>query len=67
MDAGRRVGGSPTIEDMRARFERDLEALPHKAAKLARPEHVIVHRTEGLAELTAETKEAALRRLRSSD
>jgi nicotinate phosphoribosyltransferase len=67
MEAGRRVGGSPTIEDMRARFERDLEALPHKAAKLARPEHVIVHRTEGLAELTAETKEAALRRLRSSD
>lgn len=67
MRAGRRVTEAPTMADMRARFAGDLKALPHKAAKLARPEHVIVHRTEQLAELTAETKEAALRRLRSSD
>jgi nicotinate phosphoribosyltransferase len=67
MRAGRRVTEPLTIADMRARFERDLKALPHKAAKLARPEHVIVHRTEKLAALTAQTAEAALRRLRSSD
>jgi len=67
MRAGRRLTEPLTIADMRARFERDLKALPHKAAKLARPEHVIVHRTEQLAALTAETTEAALRRLRSSD
>jgi nicotinate phosphoribosyltransferase len=67
MRAGRRLTEPVTIADMRARFERDLKALPHKAAKLARPEHVIVHRTEQLAALTAETTQAALRRLRSSD
>jgi nicotinate phosphoribosyltransferase len=67
MRAGRRLGDPLTIADMRARFDRDLKALPHKAAKLARPEHVIVHRTEELAALTAETTQAALRRLRSSD
>jgi nicotinate phosphoribosyltransferase len=67
MQAGRRLGDAPTIADMRARFVRDREALPHKAAKLARPEHVVAHRTERLASLTAETKEAALRRVRSSD
>jgi nicotinate phosphoribosyltransferase len=67
MRAGRRLTEPVAIADMRARFERDLKALPHKAAKLARPEHVIVHRTEELAALTAETTQAALRRLRSSD
>jgi nicotinate phosphoribosyltransferase len=67
MRAGRRLTEPVTIADMRARFQRDLKALPHKAAKLARPEHVIVHRTERLAALTAETTQAALRRLRSSD
>jgi nicotinate phosphoribosyltransferase len=67
MRAGRRLAEAPTMADMRAKFERDLKALPHKAAKLARPEHVIVHRTEKLAALTAQTKEEALRRLRSSD
>jgi nicotinate phosphoribosyltransferase len=67
MRAGRRLTEPLSIADMRAKFERDLKALPHKAAKLARPEHVIVHRTERLAALTAETTQAALRRLRSSD
>jgi nicotinate phosphoribosyltransferase len=67
MRAGRRLQDPRPIADMRARFERDLSALPHKAAKLARPEHLVVHRTERLAELTAETTAAALRRLRASD
>jgi nicotinate phosphoribosyltransferase len=67
MRAGRRLAPAPSIEEMRARFERDLAALPVKAARLSHPEHVVAHRTEALAALTAETAEAARRRLRSSD
>jgi hypothetical protein len=52
---------------MHARFEADLAGLPVKAARLTHPEHVIAHRTEALADLTAETTEAARRRLRASD
>jgi nicotinate phosphoribosyltransferase len=67
MRAGRRLAPDPTIDQMRERFRRDLAALPHKAARLARPEHVVAHRTEALAALTASTTEATLRRVRSSD
>ena len=67
MRAGRRLADPPSIADMRGRFQRDLAALPHKASRLARPEHVVAHRTEALATLTAEVTEAARRRLRSSD
>ena len=67
MRAGRRLATASSIPELRERFRRDLAALPHKAARLARPEHVIAHRTEALAALTAETTEATLRRLRSSD
>jgi nicotinate phosphoribosyltransferase len=67
MRAGRRLAPVSSIEEMRARFERDLSALPVKAARLTHPEHVVAHRTEALASLTAETAEAARRRVRSSD
>jgi nicotinate phosphoribosyltransferase len=67
MRGGRRLARDPTIDEMRARFADDLAALPHKAKRLARPEHVIAHRTEALAALTAETTAATLRRVRSSD
>jgi nicotinate phosphoribosyltransferase len=67
MRAGRRLAPTPTITEMRERFRRDLAALPLKAARLARPEHVVAHRTEALASLTVQTTEATLRRLRSSD
>jgi nicotinate phosphoribosyltransferase len=67
MRAGSRLATDPTIDEIRARFAGDLAALPHKAARLARPEHVVAHRTEALASLTAETTAATLRRLRSSD
>jgi nicotinate phosphoribosyltransferase len=67
MRAGRRLAPAPPVETMRRRFERDLTALPVKAARLARPEHVVAHRTEALAELTAETTEAIRRRRRASD
>jgi nicotinate phosphoribosyltransferase len=67
MRAGRRLAPAPSIEEMHDRFRRDLAALPVKAARLTHPEHVIAHRTEALAGLTAQTAEAALRRVRSSD
>jgi nicotinate phosphoribosyltransferase len=67
MRAGRRLAPAPTIEEMRARFQRDLAALPVKAARLTHPEHVVAHRTDALAALTADTAEAVRRRVRSSD
>jgi nicotinate phosphoribosyltransferase len=67
MRAGRRLAPAPTMEEMHARFARDLAALPVKASRLTHPEHVVAHRTEALAALTAETVEAARRRLRASD
>jgi nicotinate phosphoribosyltransferase len=67
MRAGRRLAPAPTIEEMRARFQRDLAALPVKAARLTHPEHIVAHRTEALAALTADTAEAVRRRVRSSD
>jgi hypothetical protein len=38
-----------------------------KAARLTHPEHVVAHRSEALAALTAQTAEAARRRIRASD
>jgi nicotinate phosphoribosyltransferase len=67
MRAGRRLAPPATLREMHARFEADLAGLPVKAARLTHPEHVIAHRTEALADLTAETTEAARRRLRASD
>jgi nicotinate phosphoribosyltransferase len=67
MRAGRRLAPPPTMEEMHARFARDLTALPVKAARLTHPEHVVAHRTDALAALTTETAEAARRRIRSSD
>ena len=53
-DAGRAPPRpAPTMEEMHARFARDLAALPVKAARLTHPEHVVAHRTEALAGLTA--------------
>jgi nicotinate phosphoribosyltransferase len=67
MRAGRRLAPTPSIEVMRRRFERDLASLPVKAARLTHPEHVVAHRTEALAALTAETAEAIRRKVRASD
>jgi nicotinate phosphoribosyltransferase len=63
---GRRLSAAPPIEEMRGRFERDMKALPIKAARLNHPEHVVAHRTAALAELTAEATEDARRRGRSN-
>ncbi|HYY08708.1 MAG TPA: hypothetical protein VFA25_08920, partial [Actinomycetota bacterium] len=62
-----RLGDAPTLEEMRERFRRDLAALPVKAARLTHPEHVIAHRSDALAALTAQTVEEVRRRLRASD
>jgi nicotinate phosphoribosyltransferase len=62
MRAGRRLDVAPPVEEMRGRFERDLKALPIKAARLNHPEHVVVHRTAALADLTTEATEDARRR-----
>ena len=67
MQAGRRLAPAPPLEEMHARFARDLAVLPVKASRLTHPEHVVAHRTEALAALTAETAEAARRRVRASD
>ena len=67
MRAGRRLSKTPSIAEMRTRFERDLAALPVKASRLTHPEHVVAHRSEALAALTAQTAEAARRRIRASD
>ena len=67
MRAGRRLAPAPTMQEMHARFARDLAALPVKASRLTHPEHVVAHRSEALAALTAETAEAARRRVRASD
>ncbi len=66
MRAGRRLATAPPIEEMRGRFERDMKALPIKAARLNHPEHVVAHRTAALAELTAEATEDARRRGRAN-
>ena len=66
MRAGRRLAKTPSIAEMRTRFERDLAALPVKASRLTHPEHVVAHRSR-LAALTAQTAEAARRRIRASD
>ncbi|HYY06996.1 MAG TPA: nicotinate phosphoribosyltransferase [Actinomycetota bacterium] len=67
MRAGRRLGDPPTLEEMRERFRKDLAGLPVKAARLTHPEHVIAHRSDALAALTAQTAEEVRRRLRASD
>jgi nicotinate phosphoribosyltransferase len=67
MRAGRRLVNPPTLEEMRERFRKDLASLPVKASRLTHPEHVIAHRSEALAALTAQTAEEVRRRLRASD
>jgi hypothetical protein len=56
------LGPDPSIDEMRDRFRSDLEALPTKARRLARPEHVTVRHSEALVALTAQTRVDALER-----
>jgi hypothetical protein len=71
MVAGKRLAPSPSIEELRRRFDADLAAVPTKARRLAHPEHVRVRHSSDLIALTRETSEDALERAglepRSSD
>ncbi|HEY7668213.1 MAG TPA: nicotinate phosphoribosyltransferase [Actinomycetota bacterium] len=62
MRGGGRLGPPPPIDQMRARFEADLGALPTKARRLRHAERVEVHHSPALVELTATAREDALRR-----
>lgn len=59
---GERLGPDPSMDRMRARFAADLETLPAKAKRLARPERVRVRRSPALEELTRATREDSIRR-----
>lgn len=60
MAGGKRLGAAGTIEEARARFEADLEALPPGARELETPDPLPVRVSERLAQLTAEVRERAL-------
>jgi nicotinate phosphoribosyltransferase len=62
MEQGSRLDPDPPVADLRARFERDLAALPTKARRLAHPEHVRVRHSDALSALTVETRADALER-----
>jgi nicotinate phosphoribosyltransferase len=71
MVEGKRLAPSPSIEELRGRFDADLAAVPTKARRLAHPEHVRVRHSSDLIALTRETSADALERAglepRSSD
>jgi nicotinate phosphoribosyltransferase len=62
MRMGARVGPSPSIEQLRARFDADLAALPAKARRLRHAEPMHPHHSDALVALTAEARDEALRR-----
>jgi nicotinate phosphoribosyltransferase len=62
MSDGVRSGSAPSIDEMRERFDADLAALPVGARRLRDATPVTVHHSEALLELTASTREDAVRR-----
>ena len=62
MRAGRRLETSPTIDEMRARFDADLARLPEDARRLVRPEPIHPRHSGALSALTDEARADALRR-----
>ncbi len=62
MRGGRRVGPAPSLDEMRSRFQTDLEALPAGARRLLDPEPVEVRPTDALATLTMRARDAAILR-----
>jgi nicotinate phosphoribosyltransferase len=62
MTNGERLGPDPSMDRMRANFVADLETLPTKAKRLARPERVRVRRSPALDALTRSTREDSIRR-----
>lgn len=60
MLAGERVGDGHEFADARARFEHDLDWLPHSARQLRAPKPVDVHRSPKLDDLVVRTLGACL-------
>ena len=62
MRSGARVGPTPSLDEMRSRFQTDVAALPAEARRLNEPEPVEVRRSGALTTLTAQAHEDAIRR-----
>jgi nicotinate phosphoribosyltransferase len=61
MRDGARTSPAPSLDEMRARFSSDLEALPPSALALRDPLHVVVRHSDALKALTATARADALR------
>jgi len=62
MRSGVRVGPTPSLDEMRSRFQTDVAALPAEARRLSEPVPVEVRRSGALEALTAQAREDAIRR-----
>lgn len=62
MRDGVRTGSAPSIQEMRERFDADLQELPAAARRLRGATPVSVHHSEALMALTDSTRENVLRR-----
>ena len=62
MRSGVRVGPTPSLDEMRSRFQTDVAALPAEARRLSEPVPVEVRRSGALTTLTAQAHEDAIRR-----
>jgi nicotinate phosphoribosyltransferase len=67
MRDGVRVGQAPSVEEMRARFDADLAALPAAARLLREAVPVDVRHSDALIALTGSTRDEALRRSGAED
>ncbi len=67
MRDGVRTRSAPTLDEMRARFDTDLAALPDAARLLRDAVPVEVRRSDALVALTTSTRDAALRRSGADD
>jgi nicotinate phosphoribosyltransferase len=61
MHAGVRSSSAPSVDEMRARFEADLEGLTATTRRLRDPERVVVRHSDALAALTTTARDDALR------
>jgi nicotinate phosphoribosyltransferase len=61
MHDGVRSSSLPSLQEMRARFDSDLEALPARARLLRDPRPIAVRHSEALKSLTTSAREDALR------
>jgi hypothetical protein len=62
-----RIASAPSLDEMRARFDTDLAALPAATRLLRDAVPVEVHPSEALVGLTSSTRDEALRRSGADD